>query len=145
MGATQTKPRRWSPDNRADWFVPRHEIQVFVDAVVHRFRPAKVILFGSYAYGEPNADSDVDLLIIMPPRRPIGPKIATRIRLACPRAFPMDLLVESPSYVRRRAGMGDPFMDEVTSKGVVLYEADHAAILCSKSNHYGRRCDQRSQ
>jgi predicted nucleotidyltransferase len=45
--------------------ISRDEIQAFVNDLVTQFRPRKVILFGSYAYGDPNPDSDVDLLVIM--------------------------------------------------------------------------------
>ena len=104
--------------------ISRKEIQAFVDQVVQRFRPRKVILFGSYAYGRPTPDSDVDLLVVMPHAAP-GPQIATRIRLACPRSFPMDLIVRSPAELVRRLRMGDPFVAEVTSKGIVLHETRH--------------------
>jgi predicted nucleotidyltransferase len=86
-----------------------------------------VILFGSYAYGDPNADSDVDLLVIMPHRGP-GPKAAARIMLTCPHDFPIDLMVRSPTEVRRRIELGDRFMHEITSKGIVLHEADDARM-----------------
>jgi predicted nucleotidyltransferase len=107
--------------------VTRGEIQAFVDGLVNRFRPLKVILFGSYAYGDPNSDSDVDLLVIMP-RRGAGPKIAARMILACPNRFPVDLLVRSPMEIRRRAALDDTFMHEVTTKGIVLHEADYARM-----------------
>ena len=42
----------------------RTEIETIVKQVVDAYRPEKIILFGSYAYGQPNADSDLDLLII---------------------------------------------------------------------------------
>jgi predicted nucleotidyltransferase len=105
--------------------ISRSEIQAFVDQVVARFRPARVILFGSYAYGKPTADSDVDLLVVMRHRGP-GAAVATKIRLACPRGFPMDLLVRSPAELRRRIAMGDVFLREVISKGIVLHETNHA-------------------
>ncbi|HWE02991.1 MAG TPA: nucleotidyltransferase domain-containing protein [Tepidisphaeraceae bacterium] len=104
--------------------IPREQIQAFVDQVVRRFRPARVILFGSYAYGCPTEDSDVDLMVIM--RRGSGASAATRIRLACPRSFPMDLIVRTPAEIRRRIRMGDSFLKEVTSKGIVLHENEHA-------------------
>jgi uncharacterized protein len=107
--------------------VSRGEIRAFVEQVVRRFRPARVILFGSYAYGKPTADSDVDLMVVMPHRGPSA-RAASRIRLACPRDFPMDLIVRSPAEVRRRIANGDAFMREVTSKGVVLHEAEHARV-----------------
>jgi uncharacterized protein len=102
--------------------ISRAEIQDFVDRVVGKFRPAAVILFGSYAYGKPTADSDVDLMVVMP-HRGSGAKIAKKIRLACPRAFPMDLIVRSPAEVRRRIRTGDQFLREVTSKGIILHES----------------------
>ena len=105
----------------------RREIQRFVDQVVQRFHPRKVILFGSHAYGRPTEDSDVDLMVIMPHRGP-GARAATRIRLACPRSFPMDLVVRTPAEVRRRVRMGDPFLREVTSKGIVLHESRDARM-----------------
>ena len=85
--------------------ISRREIQDFVNDVVRRFRPSAVILFGSYAYGKPTKDSDVDLMVVMP-HRGSGARMATKIRLACPRAFPMDLIVRSPSEVRRRIRFG---------------------------------------
>src|SRR5438477_5662098 len=101
--------------------ISRREIQAFVDQVARRFRPARVILFGSYAYGHPTADSDVDLMVVMR-HRGSGAETATRIRLACPRAFAMDLIVRSPAALRRRLEMGDSFLRDITSYGVVLHE-----------------------
>lgn len=107
--------------------ISRASIQRFVDQVVRQFRPTKVILFGSYAYGRPTEDSDVDLMLIMPHRGPSA-KTATRVRLACPRGFPMDLMVRSPAEVRRRIRMGDAFLKEITTKGIVLHESDDARM-----------------
>ena len=107
--------------------IARKDIQAFADQVVSRFRPAAVILFGSYAYGSPTEDSDVDLMVVMP-HRGSGADMATRIRLACPRSFPMDLIVRTPAEVRRRVRMGDSFLREVTSKGIVLHESRDARV-----------------
>src|SRR4051812_198072 len=107
----------------------RSEIQAFVGQVVKRFRPGAVILFGSHAYGQPTEDSDVDLMVIMRHRGP-SPRMATRIRLACPRAFPMDLIVRAPTEVRGGIRRGDPFLCEVTSKGITLHESRGARVGC---------------
>ena len=107
--------------------VSRDEIQRFVDQVVRRFSPRAVILFGSHAYGRPTADSDVDLMVIMP-HQGSGAKAATQIRLSCPRSFPMDLIVRTPAEVRRRLRMGDQFLREVTSNGIILHESHDARV-----------------
>lgn len=107
--------------------VSRADIQMFVDEVVRRFRPASVVLFGSYAHGHPTEDSDVDLMVIMPHRGPSA-SAATRIRLACPRAFPMDLIVRTPAEVRRRVRAGDAFLRDVTARGIVLHESHDARM-----------------
>lgn len=107
--------------------ISRNEIQVFVDDVVDQFRPAKVILFGSYAYGNPTSDSDVDLLVIMRHRGP-APKVAARIMLVCPHDFPVDLLVRSPVEIQSRIRIGDRFLGEIMTKGIVLHESNNARM-----------------
>lgn len=94
--------------------------------MARKFRPHKIILFGSYGYGTPTEDSDVDLLIIMPRTRDRGERMSVRIRHAVPRTFPLDLFVRTPADVARRLRWGDCFVREVVEKGQVLYEARHA-------------------
>ena len=90
--------------------------------IAERFRPEKIILFGSYAYGAPHADSDVDLLVIMPARNMIDQSV--RIRMALPpRSFPLDLIVRTPEFVRRGLEEEDWFLREIVGKGKVLHEA----------------------
>src|SRR5258708_24546772 len=93
-----------------------------VQELAKKFRPQKVFLFGSYAYGTPTADSDVDLLIAMETRlRPVDQ--AVKIREAIDFPFPLDLLVRTPKQLEDRLALGDPFIQEVVTKGKVLYEA----------------------
>ena len=106
--------------------VDRAQIRKFSQAVARKFRPEKIILFGSYAYGTPTEDSDVDLLVIMPRTRRRGERMSLRIRLAVPRSFPLDLLVRTPADVAKRLQWGDSFLREVVDKGKVLYEAADA-------------------
>ncbi len=106
--------------------VKRAQIRAFSRAVAREFHPQKIVLFGSYAYGKPSEDSDVDLLVIMPRTRERGERMSVRIRHAIPRAFPLDLLVRTPAEVARRLRWGDPFICELLERGQVLYEADDA-------------------
>ena len=100
--------------------VPMRVIRRFARQVAERFQPDKIILFGSHAYGTPNADSDVDILVIMSARNQ-GSK-AGRIRWEVPAPFPMDLIVRTPENLRWRLAEGDSFHTEIVSKGKVLYE-----------------------
>ena len=86
-----------------------------------QFKPDKVILFGSYAYGQPTEDSDVDLLVIMPVKGEPEYK-GVEIHQAAGISFATDLLVRTPQEVRRRLRLGDFFMKEVIERGKVLYE-----------------------
>lgn len=104
--------------------VTRRQIREYAQEIARQFRPQRIILFGSYAYGKPTRDSDVDLLVIMP-LKGNGADQATRIRLKLRAPFPMDLLVRSPAKIRQRLAWGDCFIQEVLEKGTVLYETSH--------------------
>src|SRR6266478_8701739 len=106
--------------------VKRSQIRAFSEAIARKFRPRKIVLFGSYAYGRPTESSDVDLLVIMPRTRDRGERMSVRILHAIPRDFPLDLLVRTPADVAKRLRWKDPFICEVLEKGKVLYEANHA-------------------
>src|SRR5947209_9605372 len=100
--------------------VPMRVIRRFARQVAERFQPDKVILFGSHAYGTPHADSDVDILVIMPARNQID--AAVRIDRALDPPFPLDLIVRTPRNMTWRLQEGDSFLREIVSKGHVLYE-----------------------
>ena len=95
--------------------------------VAAQFRPLKIILFGSYAYGTPTVDSDVDVLVILPfTGSPHEQSIAIRAFLNRDGArFPMDILARTPETVAWRLANGDCFLREVFHRGVVMYEAAH--------------------
>ncbi len=101
-------------------------IRRFVRDVAERFEPDRIVLFGSYAYGTPHADSDVDILVIMPARNQID--MAVKIHLAILPAFPLDLIVRTPKNLKWRLEEGDWFLREIVSKGKVLYEKDDARM-----------------
>jgi predicted nucleotidyltransferase len=106
--------------------INRSRIRAFTDAIAREFRPSKIVLFGSYAYGNPTEDSDVDLLVIMNRTRERGERMSVRIRHAIPRDFPLDLIVKTPAEISKRLRWRDPFVRELLEKGKVLYEADHS-------------------
>jgi len=106
--------------------IPRRLIRKFARQVAEQFRPEKIILFGSYAYGQPDDDSDVDILVVMPARNELDQ--AAEITLAIDHQFPLDLLVRTPEKLARRVAEGDSFLLEVLERGKVLYEKAHRRL-----------------
>jgi len=99
-------------------------IQDFCDRIVLEFHPEQVILFGSYARGDADEDSDVDLLVIMPFEGKGARKAAEIMNRVSP-GFPVDVLVRTPDTVRERIELGDFFLREIVREGTVLYDAAH--------------------
>ncbi len=102
------------------------EIQRYCDAIAAAFKPLKIILFGSYAYGKPTEDSDVDVLVVMPKSRRMGRRASLKIRMKVDAPFPVDILVRDPDFLHERLTEGDCFLEEITGKGRVMYESIHA-------------------
>jgi uncharacterized protein len=118
--------------------IARKQILDVCGTIASQFKPRKIILFGSYAYGTPTADSDVDLLIITPYRGE-SHKIATQIRMAIDIPFPADILVRSPAEFRTRIRLNDFFMRDIEQRGEVLYDAGNSGV----GKKSGRRLRQR--
>jgi predicted nucleotidyltransferase len=109
-------PQRWYRGAN----IPARVIRKFARDIAKRFRPEKIILFGSYAYGTPHQDSDVDLLVIMPARNTIDMAIKIQLDLLPP--FPVDLIVRTPKEMTWRLAEHESFLTELVSKGKTLYE-----------------------
>ncbi|MBV8780808.1 MAG: nucleotidyltransferase domain-containing protein [Phycisphaerae bacterium] len=92
------------------------------------FRPHRIILFGSYACGHPNDDSDVDLLITQRRLTASPLTAAGQIRLELGVRFAMDLIVRSEADVASRLSEGDAFLREIMQKGIELYAADDEGV-----------------
>ena len=101
--------------------ISRKDIQATCDDIVREFSPLQVILFGSYAYGTPTENSDVDLLVVMDIPESETSRQAGEILQRIPRRFSMDLLVRSPEEIAYRVAYNDWFLREITEKGEVLY------------------------
>jgi predicted nucleotidyltransferase len=104
--------------------VSMENIQDLCDRIAREFHPERIILFGSYARGDANEDSDVDLLVIMP-FEGLGARKATEIRKAVRPRFAVDLIVRTPETVRERIELGDFFLRDATVEGKVLHDAAH--------------------
>jgi predicted nucleotidyltransferase len=111
--------------------------------VAECFQPERIILFGSYAYGTPHADSDVDILVIMPARNELDQ--AVKIRWEVPPPFPMDLLVRTPKNIEWRLQDTDLFHTKIVTKGKLLYEKKHARMGRQSRRRLPGRHDPRAR
>jgi len=102
------------------------DIQRYCDAVADAFRPQRIVLFGSHAYGKPTPDSDVDVLVIMKKARRFWMQTSQSIHQKVSAGFPVDVIVRDPDFLKERLLEGDTFLEEITSKGRVMYEVGHA-------------------
>jgi predicted nucleotidyltransferase len=105
--------------------IPQAVIEEVARRIAVQFHPLKIILFGSYAYGNPKPESDIDLLVVMDtPLREI--EQARQIRQFIDPLFGLDLIVYTPQRLAQRLIWGDQFLQEITGRGKVLYASPDA-------------------
>jgi uncharacterized protein len=103
--------------------IDRVTIQRMVDRVVERFGPTRVVLFGSHARGDASADSDVDLLIVMPLA---GSRLATAVEIRkALRGFGVakDLVLLTPEEFERKKRIPGTIAWPAEHEGIVLHAA----------------------
>jgi len=104
--------------------ITMRQIEDVSGRIAAEFEPERILLFGSYAWGAPSPDSDVDLLVILPfEGKAVAKSVEMRLKIKPP--FPVDLLVRTPEKIHERLALGDPFIRSILEKGRVLYEADY--------------------
>lgn len=106
--------------------VTEEAIRTFAKEIARRYEPEKIILFGSYARGTANEDSDVDMLVIMDF---VGRTVfkEAEISAAINPHFALDLFVLRPYDVESRMHEGDYFLREAL-EGAILYEAAYETV-----------------
>ncbi|MCK4385338.1 MAG: nucleotidyltransferase domain-containing protein [candidate division Zixibacteria bacterium] len=100
----------------------RGYILKLVEKIRKEYRPEKIILFGSYAYGKPTRDSDIDLLIIKETdERPIDRRVRMRRIVDIREPISFSPIVVTPEELAFRLKKGDQFFKEILNKGETLY------------------------
>lgn len=96
-----------------------------VDRLKSSYQPERIILFGSWAYGKPSEESDIDLLIIKKTDQPFHRRWADVYQLVYPIVKGIDLspFVMTPEEISQRQEARDPFIEEILARGKVLYAA----------------------
>ena len=89
--------------------------------IIEKYRPEKIILFGSAARGEFRPESDIDLLIIKKDTPYYGEDRIRELSRLIDRDVPLDLLVYRPEEFEKRLSMRDPFLKAILKEGKVLH------------------------
>ncbi len=96
-------------------------IQEIKERIVSAVHPEKIILFGSYAYGTPTEDSDVDLLVIMQSNEPMHKRIFRIRKLFRDFRVPKEIIVYTPQEVDNWKNVSNAFITSIIRKGKVIY------------------------
>ena len=100
--------------------VTREQIQAVADKIAKEFQPEKIILFGSYAWGTPTEDSDVDMCVIKETKD--ARKYAREVRGALDTDFPVDILAYSPKdFYDKIHDDRNLFLEDIAVNGIPLY------------------------
>jgi predicted nucleotidyltransferase len=101
------------------------KLKEITDKIVKEYEPEKIILFGSWAWGKPTEDSDVDLFIVKETdnTRDTARRIDGSI---FPRFSAMDFIVYTPNQLKKELEIEEPFITKVLKAGKVLYEKSYA-------------------
>lgn len=101
---------------------PMRWIPVIVDRLVAAFRPLQIILFGSRARGDARADSDIDLLVVLPAVGDKRQTLVAMLRLLSDLPVPVDVIPTDPEEIRRRGHLVGTVLRTALREGKVLYE-----------------------
>jgi predicted nucleotidyltransferase len=97
------------------------EIESITAQIVEKYKPEKIILFGSVTREKFSSDSDVDLIIIKKDTPLYGADRIRELSRMIERNIPLDLLIYRPEEFDKRLKLGDPFLKAILREGKVLY------------------------
>ncbi|HID19879.1 MAG TPA: nucleotidyltransferase domain-containing protein [Methanophagales archaeon] len=106
----------------------KEEVKRILSEVVEKlkseYKPLRIILFGSYAFGNPTEDSDIDLLILKNTnKRRVDRFVQVKKIIYNPNyKIPISPLVYNPRELEERLRIDDDFIKEIIQKGTILYE-----------------------
>ena len=97
------------------------EIQNIIDQIIKKYKPLKIILFGSAGRGEFEKVNDLDFLIIKEDVPKYGIARMRELDKLIDRNIAADMLVYRPEEFEERVNLGDPFIASILREGRILY------------------------
>ncbi len=100
----------------------KKNIQIITEEIRRKYRPEKIILFGSAAKGEFEEGSDLDFFIIKETELPRHRRPLEIYQFLDDRGLPIDFIIYTPEEFKERLSLGDFFIKRILKEGEVLYE-----------------------
>jgi len=97
------------------------QVENIAKQIIQKYKPEKIILFGSAVQGEFTADSDIDFLIIKEHAPYIGRERMRELGRLIERNVAVDFFIYRPEEFEERKRLGDPFIKAILKQGKVLY------------------------
>lgn len=97
------------------------EIEIIKKRIVENYTPERIVLFGSFARGDINEDSDVDVLVIKDTNESPRERIRN-VRKKIPHNIPIDVIVYTPEEVNQNIDDVNSFISCILNEGKLLYE-----------------------
>jgi len=102
--------------------ITQSQIEEVKNRIVEKFHPEKIILFGSYANGEPNDESDLDLLIIQRTDLPRKERRLPILKMLRDMKIAMDILNYTPNEVEYWKDTPAAIVTQINNDGKEIYE-----------------------
>ncbi len=97
------------------------EIKNITKQIVKKYKPEKIILYGSFAYGKPHKDSDVDLFVVKKTKKPRTKRHLELDRMLLDRKIALDILIYTPQEIKKQLFLDDFFIKDIIKQGKTLY------------------------
>jgi predicted nucleotidyltransferase len=97
------------------------ELNKLSKQIIDKYRPEKIILFGSLADGKIRSGSDIDLLVVKRTKKDYWRR-ADEISKIIDIDLPKDIIVMTPNEVKWRLSLEDPFIEDIINNGKIIYE-----------------------
>lgn len=105
------------------------KLNEITEKIVREYQPEKIILFGSWAWGTPGPDSDIDLFIVKDSTKPKLERIREVDEIVFPRTIPFDILVYTSDEVNESINKnGNLFIEDIVRNGKTLYAKPGSAV-----------------
>ena len=99
----------------------KKEVKKSIIEIKNKYKPEKIIIFGSFASGKIKSGSDLDFFIIKKTLKTRRERQREVSRILINREIPIDILVYTPAETEKRKKMGDQFILNILNTGKLVY------------------------